>query len=264
MRCRIALTTLVMALALAACGRSEDGTRVSITVFAAASTSDVIREAARRFEAETDTHVVVNADASSRLVRQIMAGAAADVILSANQQWMDELEQGGFIVPNSRTDILRNELVLIAPRGCGLQVEVSRAFDFATQCPEVERVALADPAHVPAGQYAQEALKALGWWDAIEPRVIPAENVRAALRLAEIGEVDAAIVYATDARISSHVDMIASFPPELHRPITYPIARCSDSPAAILFIEFLQGEAMRDVFEAAGFGVVQSSVGEED
>ena len=199
-----------MLVALSGCGRSQDGDPpTEVVVFAAASTEDVLREAGRRFEVATGTRVRFNFAASSTLAQQIRAGARADVFLSASVEWMDEAERSGDIISGSRIDLLGNSLVLIAPVGSAFEIDISPEFDFPARLPEVRRIAMGDPAHVPAGRYAKSALKSLGWWDALERLIIPAVDVRAALRLVEIGEVDAGVVYASDAAQSNRAVIIA-------------------------------------------------------
>lgn len=264
MRCAFPqLPGLLLTFALCACAPGDDTESPdTLTVFAAASTTEVITEAAQRFEAESGTRTVCSFGPSSSLARQILAGAPADVYLSANQAWMDELESAGTIHPGSRHVLLANELVLIAPRSSALEIDVTRETSLA-DVPRLMRFALGDPAHVPAGRYAKQALESLRWWTHLEPTVIPAADVRAALRLVEIGEADAGIVYATDTRRSRRIDIISTVPPDLHEPITYPIARCTNAPAGVAFIEFLRSPDMRTVFEDAGFRVVEPEAGKE-
>lgn len=229
----------------------------SVTVFAAASTSDVIADAGRRFEKSGGVHVVTSFGASSTLAQQIKAGAKADIFLSADEKWMDDLAGAGTIEPGTRGDLLANDLVLIAPRGHGFEVKMTKEFAFASAFPGPKRLAVADPAHVPAGRYAQQSLEHLGWWDSTKDRLLPAQDVRAALRLVELGEADAGIVYSTDAKASEKVEIVGAFPADSHEPIRYPIAACKGAgPGAARFIEFLRSPEMKGVFEAHGFGAV--------
>ena len=241
-------------------GGNTSAATPDITVFAAASTADVITEAATQFEAKTGTNVIASFDASSTLAKQIIAGAAVDVFLSADQKWMDEVAAAGSVQAGSRADLLANQLVMIVPKDeQAFDVEFSRDRAITAQAPHVRRIAIADPSHVPAGRYAKQAFESLGWWGAAEPLLVPALDVRAALRLVEIGEAELGIVYATDAMHSNGVMAIATIPSELHEPITYPIAACSPSAAAAEFIAFLQSDDMRRVFEGAGFRVIAAA-----
>lgn len=233
----------------------------SITVFAAASTVDVMNEAARLFEESHGVEVKCSIDSSSTLAKQIIAGAPADVFLSADEKWMDEVEKANAIDAKSRTNLLGNQLALIVPgagrSGASLVVRMERGFDFAAALPANARIALADPAHVPAGRYARQSLEWLGWWGAVEPRMIAAQDVRGALRLVERDEADVGIVYATDAKASSNVTVIATFPLESHEPVRYPVALTAEaSPQAVEFVAFLRSPAMCSVFVNAGFVVL--------
>ena len=229
----------------------------SLTVFAAASTTNVIQEIADRFEAAHGVKIKCSFAASSTLAQQIKAGAPADIFISADQPWMDDVEAAGAIQSDSREDLLGNHLVMIAPAGKPFKVTMSREFDFAASLPEVRRIAVGDPTHVPAGRYAQQALQRLGWWTGVEPRLITAENARAAVRLVEIGEADAGIVYSTDARSTSKVIAIGQFPAESHEPIRYPVALCRNASAdAAKFMAFLRSPEAAGVFEKAGFIVL--------
>lgn len=255
---RIAICFILLIPAIG-CGPRPSGREApALAVFAAASTTDVLREIGSRFEKETGTHLVFSFESSSNLARQIKAGSPADIFLSADEAWMDDLAAAGAIRLDSRFDLLANDLVMIAlATSAKFEVELTPQFDFATRLPQIQRIAVGDPSHVPAGRYAKQALESLGWWDSLQSRLIPARDVRAALRLVEMGEADAGIVYATDARQSGKVVVIARFPGDTHEPIRYPIARCSDSHEAQQFIDFLRThEAAAAVFERAGFRVL--------
>lgn len=260
------ILSLAICLALIACARDDDSSpreAKTLTVFAAASTTNVIRNVARQFEQQTGIDMTLSFNASSTLARQIEAGAPADIYLSGNRQWMDHLEEAGVIVAETRQGLLANDLVLIAPRDGTFEIELAPEFDFRSRLPDVKRIAIGDPSHVPAGQYARQALQTLGWWESLEPMIIPALDVRAALRLVERGEVDAGIVYATEVKDSTTVARIATFPAHLHDAIHYPVALCRDSIPGARFIEFLQNDAARAIFEDAGFRVLRTTK-EED
>ena len=263
MRVTLHLALAVIFMTITACEKEKAATApqsssMQLTVFAAASATDVMREAGRRFEVSTGAKVVFSFDSSSNLARQIKLGSPADVFISADEQWMDDVAAAGAIIDGSRENLLANELVVIAPVGKEFTLELKKDFDFAGRLPGVQRVAVGDPAHVPAGRYARQALDTLGWWSVIEPRLIPAQDVRAALRLVETREADAGIVYSTDVRHSSKVVVVASFPSHLHKPIRYPIALCRQSPAGVKFISFLRSAEMTEVFQKAGFTVLSA------
>ena len=237
------------------CGKS--GARSSVPpevhIYVAASTAHVIEPLAADFQADTGVVVHCNAAASSTLAQQIAQGAPADIYLSANQQWMDYLDDAGMLLPGSRMDLLGNRIVLIAPTRAvaagtpqAAVTEVLDGFD--------DWLSMADPDHVPAGIYGKEALQSLGLWDAVVPRVVPAKDVRAALMTVERGEADLGIVYTTDAASSNAAVVRATFPEDSHQPIRYPIAMTKTaSPEAKRVFAYLQGDKSRQAFEAAGF-----------
>ena len=241
----------------AGCDKPSESRRSrAITVFAAASTTDVLREAGRLFEAETGMKVVFSFDASSSLARQIREGAPADVFISADTNWMDEVIKAGEMQEATRATLLANSLVLIAPAGRPIKVEMTREFEFTSALPDIRRIAVGDPAHVPAGRYARQALESLGWWESLQPLLIPAMDVRAAQRLVELGEADLGIVYATHAKALLKASVVAIFPADLHAPIEYPLALCKDAATgAADFVNFLRSPRIRQLFEDAGFRV---------
>ncbi len=223
-----------------------------VTVFAAASTKESLSEIAAAFERQTGAKVLLNFAASSTLARQIEAGAAADVFLSADQEWMDYLAAKSLIRKDGRVDLLGNDLVLVAARSGTPAVRMEKGFDLAGSFQG--RLSLGDPAHVPAGKYARESLEFFGWWDAMKDRLAPCADVRSALRLVETGETPLGIVYATDAAASTGVAVVAAFPPGSHKPIVYPAALASTASAAgERFLRYLQGEVAREIFRRHGF-----------
>jgi molybdate transport system permease protein len=223
-----------------------------ITVFAAASTADALTEIATAYERDRGVKVRLNFASSSTLARQIEAGAAADAYLSADEEWMDYLAERGLIDKAGRRNLLGNALVLVTPVAKPLHVSMSRQDALAGAFSG--RLALGDPAHVPAGRYAQQALEHFGWYEGLKDRLMPCADVRAALTLSERGEVDAAIVYATDAAASAKVSVAAVFPDDSHRPITYPVAVClKAAPETAAFVNHLFTAGPAGVFAHHGF-----------
>ena len=247
------LAAAFAALILAGRGAAAGSAEVHpITVFAAASTTDVLQRLGRQFEQGGGAPVRFSFASSSLLARQIEEGAPADVFVSADEQWMDYLQQRSLIRAGTRRDLLANVLVLVAPKGRLFSVKMERGFNLPGAFKG--RLAVGDPTHVPAGIYAKEALQHFGWWEALKGRLDSAENVRAALRLVEMGEADAGIVYATDARASSKVVVLAEFPPGSHAPIVYPAALCRGArPGAAAFLAFLGSREAAPVWHEAGF-----------
>jgi molybdate transport system substrate-binding protein len=216
-------------------------------IYAAASLGSALRE----IQSIYDGPIRLSLAGSSTLARQIEAGAPADLYFSADLQWMDYLQKKGLIADSTRIDLLGNSLAFIAPKGEALAVDLLSAGP-----PHFSgRLALGDPAHVPAGRYARQALENLGWWNSLSQRLAPAPDVRAALAYVERGQCSLGLVYATDARISERVKTIAILPDSLHQPIVYPLAALVDhtSPAVLRLLSFLRSSQAATVFAQHGF-----------
>lgn len=228
-----------------------------VMAFAAASLADALAALAGEWTARGNPLPRFSFAASSALARQIEQGAPADLFMSADEPWMDYLQQRGLIVAATRTSPLGNALVLIAPAaGDARPLALAKGADLARLLGPTGRLAVGDPAHVPAGRYARAALEWLGAWPAVAPRLAPAENVRAALLLVERGEAPAGIVYATDAAASPAVRVLATFPAESHTPITYPFAllrRAADNAGARALLAFLAGPEAAPTWARFGF-----------
>lgn len=235
---------------------AADGAPRPLTVFAAASLTDVLGRLGTDFTASTGIPVRFSFAASSTLARQIEAGAGADVFLSADQQWMDYLEQRQRIRQSSRRDLLGNRLALVAPVDSRLELQVVAGFPLVAALGK-GRLATGDPDSVPVGRYARQALTSLGVWKEVADRLVRAEDVRSALLFVARGETPLGIVYATDARIDPRVRVVGLFPPGSHQPITYPVALTADAgPDAARFLDYLGGAAGRAAFESFGFDVL--------
>lgn len=219
-------------------------------VLAAASLQESMNAAADAWAAKGHPRPVISFAASSALARQAAAGAPADLFVSADEEWMDDLQRRGLLVPGTRVDMLGNELVVVERAGTQRQ----RPYDVFRSL-SLSRIAVADPDSVPAGRYARAALQAIGRWDVARPNLVRAENVRAALLLVERGVVPLGIVYATDARASRKVQIAAAFVASSHLPIRYPIARlkASTSHDAEGFRRFLVSREGKAIFVRFGF-----------
>ncbi len=250
------LAVCLSLLALAATPARSRDSSPEITVFAAASLSNAMQEVAKKFEVASGVRVKQSFAASSTLARQIESGAGADVFASADEAWMDYLDKRGLIDTASRRATLGNRLVLVVPSDKPLQLAISFDRSWLSRLPP-GRIATGDPAHVPVGRYAQQALRALGVWAEVEARLARADNVRNALVLVERGEAVAGIVYATDAAASRRVSPAATFPESSHDPITYPFAllRGKAKGDAAAFFVHLSSPAAREVFLRHGFSV---------
>lgn len=225
-----------------------------LLVFAAASLTDVLRPIAVAYSRQSGEAVTFSFAASSALARQIAAGAQADVFFSADTDWMDFLASRHLIDADTRRNVVGNRLALIAPAGSRTALEIRRGFDLAGALGPSGRLAVGEPESVPAGRYAREALRSLGVWQSIAGRLIPAENVRAALEYVARGEAPLGIVYETDALIEHRVRVVGLFPASSHPPIDYPAAAVSGAPpTAAGFVRFLASGRAQGIFHKYGF-----------
>ena len=227
-----------------------------VTVFAAASLTNAFENVAKVYRDKGGSPVKFSFAASSTLAKQIESGAPADIFASADEQWMDYLAQRNLIETATRQSRLGNTLVLITPPDQKKTVDIKPGFDLAGMIGS-GRLATGDPAHVPVGRYAQEALTKLGGWTAVAPRLARTDNVRAALLLVERGEAPFGIVYGTDAAASGKVHVAGTFPANSHTPVTYPIAIVAkrDRPEVRRFLDFLGGPEAQAIYRKAGFSL---------
>ncbi|MFC0388448.1 molybdate ABC transporter substrate-binding protein [Muricoccus vinaceus] len=233
------------------------GAQEPVTVFAAASLTDALRELGRSWEARGNSAPRLSFAASSALARQIEQGAPADLFMSADEPWADYLAERGLLAEGTRSSPLGNALVLVAPADRARAVDLARGTDMLALLGG-GRLATGDPSNVPAGRYAREALTWMGQWDRIAPRLARADNVRSALLLVERGEAPLGIVYATDAMASPGVRVIGTFPPESHTAITYPFAltrRGAGNNRARALLEFLRGPEAAGAWQRFGFSM---------
>jgi molybdate transport system substrate-binding protein len=238
------LRALLLLLVLAPLAAAE------VRVFAAASLTDALTEIAGQYEKRTGERIVFNFAGSSTLERQIELGAPADLFASADADKMDRLARLGRIDTSTRVSLLSNQLVVVVPR------EETTIVRSARDLTKLRRLALAEPSSVPAGIYARRWLDQAGIWASVAPKVVPAENVRAALAAVEAGNADAAVVYRTDAAISKRVRVAYAVPAADGPAIDYPFAVTSDAAnaaAAKRFLGFLRSDAARVVFRRYGF-----------
>jgi molybdate transport system substrate-binding protein len=229
----------------------------ALTVFAAASLTDAMKDVAASWEKQGHPPLRLAFGASSTLARQIEQGAPVNLFASADEQWMDYLAGRGLVASGARRDLLANRLVLVVPADQPQHVAIGPGFDLAGLLGKDGRLATGDPAHVPVGIYARQALNRLGVWDIAQYRLAPTADVRGALLLVERGEAPAGIVYATDAAASRGVAVAGVFPDESHDPITYPFAviRTGDTAEARALLGFLAGPDARAIFTSRGFSV---------
>ncbi len=234
------------------CGSAEQApAKPTVTVLAAASTTDAIQQAGKLFEQQTGVRVRISTGPSNGLARQILAGAPADVFLSANAKWADAIRDAG-LAEHTRP-LLMNRLVLIVP--ADNPAKVSQPQDLNTA--NVRKVALAGE-NVPAGMYADQALRKLKLLDSLTKagKIIRGHDVRGTMSYVERGEVEAGVVYATDAKISTRVKAVYTFADDTHSPIVYPIVLLKNrqtTDAGRQFYEFLQTDRAASAFRQYGF-----------
>ena len=242
---RLFLVVAVAALAVATFA-------ADVTVFAAASLSDSLAELAPLYAKATGDTLRFNFGASGTLARQIREGAPADVIVSADELRVDQLEKAGLLAAGTRRTILANQLVLVVAAEGG--ASVAALSDLAKT--EVKRIATGDPATVPVGTYTKEHLQKLGLWAQVIDKCVPLDNVRAVLAAIEAGNADAGFVYRTDALVSKKVRIAVAVPLGEGPKIIYPAAALRDAKepeAAAKFVAFLAGPEAQAVFARYGF-----------
>ena len=242
----IFLTLLVSASSFAA----------DLTVHAAASLTDVMKEIGKAYEKESGDHLVLVLGASSMLARQIAAGAPADLFLSADEAKMDMLERKGLLLEGTRRSVLSNTLVIVVAQEA--KSNLTSLSDLTK--PEYKAIGLAEPQTVPAGLYASEYLQKRGLWNVLQHKIVPTDSVRSALAAVAYGNVEAAFVYKTDAMRSKKVRIAIEIPAAEGPRISYPVAvmkSSRQSDRAKKFAEYLVGPAARHLFEEFGFIVLR-------
>ncbi|HMO30775.1 molybdate ABC transporter substrate-binding protein [Enterovirga sp.] len=229
-------------------------------VFAAASLKNALDEIGAAWAKEGKPPVKVSLAASNTLAKQIEQGAPADLFFSADLDWMDYLAGKNLIRPETRTNLLANSIVLIAPKDSPVSLTVGQGMDLAKALGD-GRLAMGNVDAVPAGKYGKAALEKLGAWAGVKDRIAQAESVRAALLLVSRGEAPLGIVYATDAAADPKVKVVGTFPADSHPPIVYPVAVLKDATSAdaAAFLDFLRGPAAADAFRRQGFTILDKA-----
>jgi molybdate transport system substrate-binding protein len=229
----------------------NSGKTKKVIIFAAASTTNAIKDIAAEFTKTTGIEVVTNFAASSSLAQQIETGAEADIFISADQKWADYLAEKQFC--HTRAALLGNSIVIIVPADSSLSADSAQIL----LSPEIKSIATGDPSAVPVGKYAREALEKLGLWDKIKNKIASAQDVRSALAFVETRAAEAGIVYSTDAAISSKVKVIFTFPQNATaKPITYPamtLKKAVNRENADLFFNYLKSDIAMGIFKRYGF-----------
>ena len=249
------LTAAVLTLAAGTAPAVAQGR--DVLVFAAASLKNALDEVAAQWQRESGKKAAISYAASNTLIKQIEQGAPADIFISADLDWMDYGQQKGLIKPDTRSNLLGNRLVLVAPKDSNISANIQPGFDLAALL-KGGRLAMGNVDAVPAGKYGKAALEKLGAWVGVKDKIALAECVRAALVLVARGEAPLGIVYQTDAASDPTVKIVGTFPENTHPPIIYPVALTKDATGAeaIAFLNFLRSAAARAAFERQGFTVL--------
>lgn len=225
-----------------------------LTIFSAVSTTGAMTEIGKLYEQKTGKKLLFSFGATSTLARQVERGAPVDIFLSADHVWMNYLQERNLIDVSTRTELIGNSLVLIAPAKSDFSIKIKHDFKLAEML-KGKRIAIGDPDHTAVGIYAKEALKNLGVWEQVEPMFARADSVRASLAMVERGEVAAGILFGTEAAISKNVRVVDIFPANTHKPISYPVAILAKGKAneAKNFIAFLKTKDAEMIFQKFGF-----------
>lgn len=227
---------------------------VEITVSAAASLQDAMKAIAPLYTQEQANVIITyNFGSSGSLQQQIEQGAPVDVFLSAAQKQMNALQEKDLLLTDTRKDLLKNSIVLVTPKD---KSDISNFEGLTTD--KVSKIAIGDPKSVPAGQYGKEVLTSLNLYKPIQSKLVFAKDVRQVLSYVETGNVEAGLVYATDANVSDNIKIVATAPETSHSPIIYPVAVLKESKhpdSAKKFVQFLSTETAKTVFHNYGFSV---------
>lgn len=247
------LLLLVACLAAAACTGGVGPPDETVTVFAAASLHTALDDVDARVLRPAGLTTRLTYAGTPELARQIAAGAPADLFIAADEAWMDLVQKDGHVRADTRVTLLGNTLVLIAPHDTASPLPLDRATPLRARLDD-GRLAIADPATVPAGRYAREALTTLGLWAQVNDRLAPHENVRAALAIVAAGEAPLGIVYASDAVDQPRVRVVADVPRDAHAPIRYPAALTRTAgPRTADVLARLRSDEARAIFVRHGF-----------
>ena len=232
---------------------AEPPRAAELRIFAAASLTNVLGELSAAWTASSGVPVKLSFAASAVLARQIEAGGKADAFISADQEWMDYLQTRELLDTPTRRNLVGNRLVLIAPADSKIELKVRPGFDLPGALGK-RRLATGDPDTVPVGRYARSALVRLGLWDAVQDRLVRADNVRSAMMFVARGEAPLGIVYSSDARIDPHVRVVDVFPESSHPAISYPAAAIKGSRGETKdFLAYLASAQARDTWLKFGF-----------
>ncbi|WP_229671917.1 molybdate ABC transporter substrate-binding protein [Lentibacillus kapialis] len=261
----IVLSLLIVSILITGCNRDSSSSTDSnaendqdpeknaeLMISSASSLTDALNEIKTSYEKEHDVDLTINFGGSGSLAQQIQQGAPADVFISANQDWMDTLEDEQLIFPKTRSDVTGNKMALIANKSSDLNYQSIR--DMAAE--DLDVVTIGDPESVPAGKYAKQTLKTLNMWDNLKHQLVLAKNVRQVLTYVETGNADIGFVYQSDAMISDKIQVLAKAGKDMHDPITYPAAVVKDTEQKMTakeFINYIESDQAQTILKKYGF-----------
>ncbi|MDD4834402.1 MAG: molybdate ABC transporter substrate-binding protein [Lutispora sp.] len=259
-KCVAFILLIASLLSLTACSKPAEPAKaaepIELNISAAASLKDVLLELQPEYEKNNNVKLVLNFGASGTLQKQIEEGAPSDVFISAGKKQMDALEEKGLIVKESRKNLFGNSLVLIVAEEA--KDKILKIEDITKA--EVDKISIGTPESVPAGSYAKESLENLQMWKDIEPKLVLAKDVRQVLTYVETGEVDAGIVYSSDAALLKKGTIVGAFPADSHKPVVYPAALINEGKQkeeAKKFLDFLSSDKAAETFSKYGFEVLK-------
>ena len=247
---RLLITLLTVAIGF----QSWGAPKTEIIVAAGASLKDALDEAGSLYESiNADVKIIATYGSSGSMQKQIRQGAPIDILIPAATKQMNELQDEGLLVSGTRVTLLKNKVVLVVPKD-NESIKGFRDLGAA----RIRQIAIGEPSSVPAGQYAEQIFKTLGILDEVKAKAVYAKDVRQVLAYVEEGEVDAGVVYATDAAIAKKARIAAYAPEGSHAPVEYPaavVATGKSAEKAREFLEWLAGPKATEIFERYGFTV---------
>lgn len=253
----VALCLIVATVVMTSCSRgakkTDTETPAEITVFAAASLTNVLAELIDSFAVGNDVKIITNMASSGTLARQIEQGGTPELFISASKKWANYVDSLGYVISPYKDEIALNDLVFVAPKESSIEAfEVDSTLDLQSML-NGSRLSIGDPSHVPAGKYAKQSLDYYGWYEKLSYSYLPAKDVRSALMVVELGEAPLGIVYRTDAEESAKVKIVGTFPAKSHKPIVYVSCLLKANKASKAFYDYLKSDASSAIWAKYGF-----------
>ena len=233
---------------MAACNQK---TNSDVQLFAAVGTMLPTNEICDSFETEKNITIERNFAASGALARQIIAGAEADIYISANKQWIDYLIDNKIIIKDNISELAKNKLVVICKKDSDIEIEFTQDFDIKSAIGD--NISIGDPKYVPVGKYAKQALDSLNWFNQIQNKIILAKDVTSVLNYVEMGECDWGIVYYSEAIKSSKIKIVYEIPLELYDPIIFYIALLNDNHTTRTLYQYYKSDIAKNILIKNGF-----------